>query len=111
MAKLPTHRSQAIITASYLRLHARDTPGENCEMFGPKFAVCQTIYEDTVVARLSARALINFTALLPLALVQNRRLFETRRLMFSVLKVQFIHQIIVSHRPIIYHWKAYLLEI
>ena len=44
---------------------------------------CKTL--STVMARVSARALINFTALLPPALIRNRRLFETRRLLFSEL--------------------------
>ena len=34
------------------------------------------------MARVSARALINFTAPLPRALIRDQRLFETRRLLF-----------------------------
>ena len=38
----------------------------------------------TVMARVNARSLINFTAPLPPGLIQNRRLFETRCLLFSM---------------------------
>ena len=38
----------------------------------------------TIMARVSALAVINFTTFLPPALIRNRCLFETRRLMFSI---------------------------
>ena len=41
------------------------------------------MYVCTVMARVSAWALINLAAPLPPALIQNRRLYETRRLLFS----------------------------
>ena len=46
---------------------------------------------DTVMARVSAWALINFKALLPPALIQDRRLCESWRLLFSGFEIEFIH--------------------
>ena len=37
-----------------------------------------TRVQNTVMARLNTRALMNFEALLPPVLIQNRRLFETQ---------------------------------
>ena len=46
--------------------------------------VCYVCYVFTVMARVSARALINFMAPLPPALIRDRRLFETQRFLFSI---------------------------
>ena len=55
----------------------------------------------TVMARVSARALINFVAPILPALIRGRRLFETRRLMFSVDKILIIYKNNNLHGPII----------
>ena len=49
------------------------------------------------MARVKARALMNFAALFPPALIQDRRLFETRRLLFSEREFMFSSMKLWSH--------------